>query len=127
MCEWPLSAVFPVIWMRNSTGAIAAARGAYYVSAISGDLVNDNLVGNPAQRRLLLDRRDRLAVENGGHLGRVDHRPRNMHRLRGRQALHACGDVDGLPEIILALIEHDGEARALMDADLDHQIVSAAL
>src|SRR5450432_1875059 len=64
-----------------------------YHSAISGYLVDDNLVGNAAQRRLLLNRNDRLPVEQGSHRGRVDHRPGDVDCLRGRKALNPGGDV----------------------------------
>jgi hypothetical protein len=37
------------------------------------------------------------------------------------------GHVHGLAEIVLAVVEHDGEARRLVDADLEQQIVVAAL
>src|SRR5260370_40044523 len=93
-------------------------RGTHYYSAISGDLINHDLVGNAAQRGLLLNRDNRLLVEDGGYRGSVDHRPGDVDRLRGRQALNPCSDIDGLAEIILALVEHDGKARTFMDADL---------
>src|SRR5260370_41992704 len=99
----------------------------HYYSAISGDFINDDLVGNAAQRGLLLNRDDRLLVEDGGYRGGVDHRPGNVDRLRRRQALNPCGDIDVLAEIILALVEHGGKARTVMDADLDHQSVPARL
>ena len=47
--------------------------------------------------------------------------------MRRREALHARSDIDGLAEIILPFVEHDGQAWAFMDADLDHEIVAAAL
>src|SRR3954453_14227698 len=40
--------------------AIGRKRGGDYVSAISGNLVHDHFVSDPAQRRLFLNRRDRL-------------------------------------------------------------------
>src|ERR1700694_2886474 len=86
----------------------------HYDSAISGELINGDLVGNAAQRGLLLNRRNRFLVQDGGHRGSVDHRPRDVDRLRGRQALNPGCDIDGLAEIILTLVEHDGEARAFM-------------
>src|SRR3954453_21431715 len=93
----------------------------------SGNLVHNHFVGNSAQRGLFLNRCDRLFVQNCSYGGRVDYRTGNVDRLRGRQALDPGRYVDGLPEIILALVEHDREARAFMNADFDHQIVSAAL
>src|SRR5581483_12211613 len=90
-------------------------------------LVHHHLISDAAQRRLLLDRLDRLPRQNGGDFGSLDHRRSDVDFLRGRQALHPRGDVHGLAEIILPLVEHDGETRALMDADLDHEVVAAAL
>src|ERR1700722_1970898 len=130
MCEvrWPpWQWRLPAIWGTKSTRAIGpGSGGAHYVSAISGNLVDDDLVGNAAQRRLFLNRRDRRLVQDRGHRGRVDHGSGDVDRLRGRQALNARGNVDGLAEIILPLVEHHRETRAFMDADLDHQIVPAA-
>ena len=59
--------------------------------------------------------------------GALDDRPGDVDFLRGRQALHPGCDIDGLAEIILPLVQHDGEARPFMNADLDHQILGAAL
>ena len=39
------------------------------------------------------------------------------------QALHAGGDVDGLAEVIEPVVERHREARPLVDADLDQQIL----
>src|SRR5439155_998382 len=64
--------------------------------------------------------------EDGGDLGRVDHGRGDVDLLRGREALHAGGDVDGLAEIILSLVEHDGETRPLVNAGLDHEVLAAA-
>ena len=43
------------------------------------------------------------------------------------EALHARGDVHRLPEIILPLVQRDGDARPLVDADLQQQVLAAAL
>ena len=59
--------------------------------------------------------------------GEFDHRAGDVDLLRGRQALHAGGDIDGLAEIILPLVEHHRQAWAFVDADLDDQILGAAL
>src|SRR5450631_699380 len=115
-----------VIWARSSTRAIHAGSSPCYVLAISGNLINHDLVGYAAQRRLLLNGRNRRLVQDGGYRGRVDHRPRDVDRVRGRQALDPCRDVDGLAEIILPLVEHDREARTFMDADLDHEVLGSA-
>ena len=69
-------------------------------------------------------RRFRPAV---GGPGMIDDGPGRENRLRLGQALHARGDVHRLPEIILAFVEHDREARTLMEADLQQQILLAML
>ena len=66
-------------------------------------------------------------LQDRGHRGRVDHRPGDVDLLRGRQALNPRRDVDGLAEIILPLVEHHRETRPFVNADLDHEIVGAAL
>ena len=43
------------------------------------------------------------------------------------EALHARGDVHGLAEIVLPVVQRDREARPLVDADLEQQILVAAL
>ena len=43
------------------------------------------------------------------------------------EALHARGDVHRLPEIVLPLVQHDGEARPLVDADLEQQVLAPVL
>ena len=55
------------------------------------------------------------------------------HDLAGREnrgvgceALNARGDIDGLAEIILSLIEHHGEAWPFVDADLHDEIACKA-
>src|SRR5580704_2034903 len=123
-----------IIWRGKSTRAIAAGSATALplgnlwagdpakVCHPSGNLVDHDLVGDAAQRGLLLNRRDRFLVEHFGNARRIDHRASDMDRLRGRQALHPGCDVDSLAEIILPFVEHDREAGTLMDADLDHEI-----
>jgi len=53
-------------------------------------------------------------------------RPGRQDRARIRETLHARGDVDRPPEIILAIIQHDGEARPFMDPNFEQQIVAIA-
>src|SRR5215475_2735753 len=89
--------------------------------------VHHHLVGDAAQRGVLLDGPDRLSLQNGGDCRRIDHRCRDVNLLRGRQALDARSDIDGLSEIILPLIEHHGETRPLVNTDLDNEILAAAL
>ena len=38
--------------------------------------------------------------------------------------LHAGGDVHGLAEIVLTFVEHHGQARALVDADLQEEVLA---
>src|ERR1043166_22641 len=90
-------------------------------------LVHHHLVGDAAQRGFLLDRPDRLILQNGGDAGRLDGGRGDVNLLRRRQALHARGDVDGLAEIVLPLVQHHRKAGAFMYPDLDDQILLAAL
>src|SRR5258706_13611768 len=111
--------------MRNCASEVCASAPSR--NDASGYFIDDDLVGDAAQRGLLLNRRDRLLVQDGGDRRRLDHRPGDVNLLRGRQALNPCRDIDGLAEIILPLVEHDGETRTLMNPDLDHEIAGAAL
>ena len=43
------------------------------------------------------------------------------------EALDARGDVHRLPEIILPLVHRHGDAGAVVDADLQQQVLAAAL
>ena len=56
-----------------------------------------------------------------------DDRTGRIDRARGSKTLDARGDVDGLAEIILAVVQYDRQARPLMEADLQQQILAAAL
>src|SRR6185436_2505103 len=96
-------------------------------TSLSRYLVHHHLVGDAAQCRFLLDRPESRFLQNGGDRRGIDHRRSDVDLLRGRQALHACSDIDGLAEVILPLVQHYREAWALMAADLDHQILLAAL
>src|SRR6476620_5349004 len=78
-------------------------------------LVHHHLVGDAAQRGLFLDRLDRSLRQNLGDRGRVDHRAGDVDLLRGRQALHPGCDIHGLAEVILPLVEHDGETGTFMN------------
>src|SRR2546421_10584740 len=135
------SAACPNIWIGKPPDAIHAiwaaplpfsnlaviARARESGNDGSGYFVHHDLVGDAAQRRLLLNRPNRFLVQDGSHCGSFDHRPGDVDFLRDRQALNPRGNVDGLAEIILPLVEHHGEARTFMDADLDHQIISPTL
>ena len=41
--------------------------------------------------------------------------------------LHARGDVYRLPEIVLTVVEHHGQARTFVDADLQEEVLSPTL
>src|SRR5579871_3331943 len=92
-----------------------------------GYFVDQHLVGDPAQRGLFLDRPDRALLQDRRYGRLLDHAAGRMNRSRGREPLNPRRDVDGLAEIILALVEHHREARPLVNADLDHEILGAAL
>src|SRR5579859_5452860 len=90
------------------------------------DLVDRVVVGDAAQRALLSDRRQTFLCQQRAGLGVLDHRAGCPNRGRRRQPLHARGDVDGRTEEILAIVKDDREARSLVDADLQLQILAAA-
>jgi hypothetical protein len=54
------------------------------------------------------------------------YRPGGQDRPRIRESLHAGGDIHRRAEIILPIIEHDSQARPLVNADLQQQILTAA-
>src|ERR1700743_3012729 len=92
-----------------------------------GNLIHHDLVGDAAQRGLLLNRPDRLLFQDGGDAGRVDNGARDVDLLASRQALHPCRDIDGLAEIVLALVQHHRKTRPFMDSDLYDQVGLAPL
>src|SRR5476649_1548581 len=65
----------------------AGFRAAHYGSATSSrDFVNDDLVGDAAQRRLFLNGLDRRLAQDFGDRGRLDNGARDMHGVRHRQS-----------------------------------------
>src|SRR5260370_35709504 len=112
---------------RCAIAHLRSGAGASSRNDASGYFIDDDLVGDAAQRRLLLNRDDRLLVQDGGDRRRLDHRPGDVNLLRGRQALNPSGDIDCLAEIILPLVEHDGTTRTFMNPPLLPQIPGAAL
>src|SRR5258708_19628191 len=82
--------------------SLAMTEGAF--SAVLRYLVHHDLVGNAAQRRLLLDRLDGFLRQDRGHRRRIDHRARYVDLLRGRQALHPSSPTAALPQLILPLV-----------------------
>src|ERR1051326_6848230 len=128
--QLPFSPAVRDIWVKTAVPAIGREPAARYVSAIippSRNFVHDDLVGDATQCGFLLDRRDRGLVQNVGNRRRFDHRSGDMHGVRDRQSLHPRGDIDGLAEIVLALVEHHREAWPFMNADLDDEVLPAAL
>src|SRR6516225_9553157 len=65
----------------------------------------------------------------GGFLLCLDLLPPVGHEdcARGCKALHPGGDVHGLPEIVLAVVEAHSETWSLVNADLEQKILVAAL
>src|SRR4051812_25551310 len=57
----------------------------------------------------------------------ADHLPSRVDRARGSEALYTRGDVHGLAKIILTIVEYDRQARALMNADFENEIVSQVI
>src|SRR6266481_4477166 len=84
----------------------------------SRDLVDRDFVGDAAQCTALRYRFEPAGFEQGGGL-RVRHDGAGRQdRARIRETLDSRGDVDGGPEIVLPIVEHDRQARPFMDADL---------
>ena len=57
----------------------------------------------------------------------LDHGFGREDRARRGKALDARGDVHRLAEIVLPVVERHREARPLVDADLEQQVLAAAL
>ncbi|MCY1515787.1 hypothetical protein D9M68_503890 [compost metagenome] len=64
-------------------------------------------------------------AEQAGGARVVEHGAGGEDLARTREMLDARSDVDRLAEIILALVEVDGDARPLVDADFQQQILGA--
>src|SRR3954468_21341008 len=93
----------------------------------SGDFVDRDGIRNAAQQPLPLCRRHAAFSQQPCRAEAIDDGPGRANRRRVGETLHARGNVDRLPEIILPFIEHDREAWPLMDADLEQQILLAML
>ena len=88
------------------------------------EFIHLELVGDAAQGCLTLDRGN-PAVRQDRCAARIGYNgPAREDRLRQGQVLHAGGDVHGLPEIVLTFVEHHGQARALVDADLQEEVLA---
>ena len=91
----------------------------------SWDLVARRPLGDAAQRAALRHRAEPAGREQARRLRMRDDRPGRQDRARVGEPLHARGDIYRPAEVILAVVEHDRQARPLMDADLEQQIVAA--
>src|SRR5580704_18581932 len=92
----------------------------------SGNLVDRHFLGDATQRTLMRDRFELAGFEQLARSGMFDDRSGRQDRTRVGQTLHARRDIDGAAEIVLAVVENDGEARSLVNADLEQQTVAAA-
>ena len=65
-------------------------------------------------------------IEHAGRFGGADDGLRGQHRIRRGERLDAGGDVHGLAEEILPLVEAHGQAWPFVDADLQLDVVATA-
>jgi hypothetical protein len=63
-----------------------------------------------------------VGFEQRGRLRMRDHGRGRQDRTRIRKSLNAGGDVHCGPEVVLAVVEHDRQARPFVDADLEQQV-----
>src|SRR5215472_14652817 len=91
----------------------------------SGNLVDLQTVADPPQGLELGNRQHARLLQQLGRRLIVHDRARRVDRLRRGKILHPRGYVDGLAEIVLAFVQHDGQAWPFVDADLQHKIVVA--
>src|SRR5580698_70807 len=91
------------------------------------DFVDRHFAGDAFERGLLRAWRNAGFGQQRCRLRVVDHRLGGEHGVRDREPLHPGGDVDRLAEIIEPVIEHDGKARTLMDADFENEVFAARL
>src|SRR5437762_138842 len=90
----------------------------------SRNLVHCDFVGDAAQGAALRYRLEPAGFEQGGSLRVGYDGASRQDRARICETLDPRGDVHGRPEIILAVVEHDSEARSFVDADLQQQILA---
>src|SRR6266478_2486254 len=91
----------------------------------SRDFVDHELVGDAAQGGAFGQRREPAGPKDRRGLRMADDRLGREDRARRGKPLHPRGDVHGLPEIVLAVVERDGEARPLVNAYLEQQVAVA--
>src|SRR5664279_1858381 len=110
---------------RASTGRVLPSekQRRWEPSSASGDFVNLDALGHAFQRLALEGRHEPVLGEQRGRRLVLDHRLGGVNRTVDRQVLHARGDVDGLSEIILPIVEIYGEAGAFVDADLEEEVL----
>src|SRR5271168_1229657 len=75
--------------------------------SVSRNFIHHRLVGDAAQRCALQRRLEPRVLEGFRGLWILHHRPGRQDGARGGEALDARGQVHGLAEIVLTLIEHD--------------------
>src|SRR5216684_1475065 len=93
---------------------------------MSGDLVDGHLLGDAAQRTAVRDRFEPAGFEQIGSFRVGDDRAGSKDRTRVGQTLYARRDIYGSAEIVLALVENDGQAGSLMDPYLEQLPVAGA-
>src|SRR5690242_3369795 len=74
----------------------------------SRNFVHRVLVGDAAQQRLMRHWGQSRFAKSLGSLAVADDGLRREDRARYRESLHARGDVDRLPEIVEAIVQHYG-------------------
>ena len=84
-----------------------------------GNLVDRHFRVDAAERAGLRHRLVAIVAEHARAARVLHHRRRRQDRLRHRQPLHARGDIHGLPEIVLSLVQVHGETGTFVDADLE--------
>src|SRR5262249_29415348 len=102
----------------TSIRCISAPHPGHLMSVIrngSRDLVDRHFGSDAAQGYAPERRLEPIVLQQSRGLRVLDHRFRHHDRARGREALDARSDIDGLAEIVLLVIERDREARSLMD------------
>src|SRR5439155_24464263 len=94
---------------------------------LSGYLVHCDRFGDALQGCALHQRRDIGPRQERRRLWMLDDWLGCEDRARDRKALDAGCDVHGRAKIVKAVVEHNGKARSLVDADLEQQALRPGL
>src|SRR3984893_9001569 len=86
------------------------------------DLVDRHLVRDAAQLDASERWRQPVGLKQGAGMRVRHHLFRRHDRARGRKALDARRDIDGLAKIVLLAVERDREAGSFVDAHLQAQV-----